>query len=362
VDILSGASRDVLETTDAGGVAMNREGVILLGSALGGLRRVGRDGAAQVITTPDQSRHEIWHAGPVFLPDGNRFLYISFARDPSAREQPRDLYAGALDSRESRLIGPIPSGVQYVEPGCLLFVRDGTLMSVRFDSASLTMSGEPARVADGVSYFKPTGVAEFSASLNGVVTYRPPVGGQTLTWVDRVGQQYPFDISPDGRIVLLGSIDYEGGTGADLYTAPADGSAPPAPFVRTPFNEANGRFSPDGRTVAYHSNEPGTFQVYTRPFLGPGRARQVSTAGGTTPRWSPDGRQLYFRRGTSIFFADMTSEDAEPRLLFDTGRAFVTYEIAPDGERFLLAMADEAAEQVPTRILVNWPSMIDAAR
>jgi Tol biopolymer transport system component len=335
--------------------------------------------------------------------------------------------------------------VRYVEPGYLVFVRDGTLMYVPFDAASLTIGGEPARLADGVSYFKPVGNAEFSASFNGVVTYRPLVGGQSLTWVDRSGQgvgtigptgafatirfsldgsevladvidlkvgtpdlwsygtrrqtatrltfgsdyesnpvmspdgkwlfysadalgvpdvfvkqlgsadadkpfwvesgeQYAQDVSPDGRVVLLTSLDYQSGTATDIYTAAADGSGKPTPFVRTPFVEQNPRFSPDGRTIAYQSNETGSGQIFVKPFPGPGRARQVSTAGGNLPRWSRDG----------------TTADAEPRLLFETDRTFSTFEVAPDGQRFLMAMNDESAQQVPTRVMVNWPARIDA--
>jgi eukaryotic-like serine/threonine-protein kinase len=464
IDTASAATRDVLETEDIYGVAMNRDGDILIGSSLTGLRRLSRDGTAQIITTPDKARHELVHGYPVFLPDGRRFLYISGGRDPSTRAYPPHyLYAGSLDSQESTFLGEIPSRVKYVEPGYLVFVRDGTLMYIRFDAESLTMSGEPARLADGVRYFKPTGDGEFSASFNGVVTYRAPVGGQSLSWVDtsgrRVGtigpasafgvvrfsadgsevvsdvvdlkigtpdlwmfgtrrqtatrltsgsgyesdpvitrdgkslfysgdalgvpdifvkqlgsadedkpfwvnpgEQYASDVSPDGKVVLLRSNDYQSGTGIDIYTAPADGSAAPTPFVKTPFTENNARFSPDGQTVAYQSNETGANQIYTKPFPGPGRARQLSTARGALPRWSADGKQLYFRRANSMFVVDMTAADAEPRLLFDTDRPFSTFEVAPDGQRFLMIMNEEAAEQVPTRVIVNWPAMIGPKR
>lgn len=179
-------------------------------------------------------------------------------------------------------------------------------------------------------------------------------------WVT-AGEQYAQDISPDGKIVLLTTTDYQSGSGVDIFTAATDGSGQPAPFVRTPFTETNPRFSPDGKTVAYQSNETGAPQVYSKPFPGPGRARQVSTAGGTLPRWSADGKQLYFRSANNIFVVDMTTADAEPRLLFETDRSFSTFEVAPDG-RFLMTMNDGSAEQVPTRVIVNWPGMIKSKR
>jgi Tol biopolymer transport system component/predicted Ser/Thr protein kinase len=457
---LSGAPARVVAETISTGAAMNRDGVILLGSSdRGGIMRASaRGGAVEPITTPDSSRHEIWHALPTFLPDGRHFLFINFVRDPTKREQPHSLYAGSLDSKETKLLGEIPSQVAYVEPGYLLFVRDGTLMAVRFDAGSLTLSGEPRAIADGVNYFKPTGEAALSASTNGVLTYRGPAGGQSITWVDRSGQrlgtigpvgsfstmrfapnddgviasvvdrkvgtpdvwlygtkretatrltyspgyednpvpspdgrrlvyagdalgvpdifikelgsaaddraliaetgeQFPEDVSPDGTFLVYTTITY-GETRADLFVARLDGSEKPFPFVRTPFNEQGARFSPDGRSIAYQSNVSGQAQVYLKPFPGPGPARPLSTKGGTTPRWSKDGRQLYFKSGRRIFVVDMTTPDAEPRLLFEADRTFGGFDVAPDGQRFLMIMTDELAQQNPTRVIVNWPELL----
>jgi Tol biopolymer transport system component len=382
-DTVSATTRDLLKTQGfVIGAAMNRDGVILLGGGSGpGLRRVSKDGTTQTITTPDKTRHEEWHGFPVFLRDGQRFLYISVARDPSTREYSHYLYAGSVDSPHSTFLGEIPSQVQVVEPGYLLFVREGTLMYVRFDAKSLAIGGEPARLADGVYYFKPTGQALFSASFDGVLTYRPTVGS-SLTWVDKSGQrvgtigppgafqewirfsadgsevvaavvdwkigtldlwmfgtrrqtasrltshsgtevfpvmlpdgrrlfyssdtnvfvkqlgsadegkpfwvdsgeQYANDVSPDGQVILMTTDDHKSGTGVDIYMAATDGSGTPAPFVKTPFDERDARFSPDGKTVAYQSNETGSFQIYTNRFPGPNRPRPgaVSTSYSST--------------------------------------------------------------------------------
>src|SRR6202030_1842180 len=66
-------------------------------------------------------------------------------------------------------------------------------------------------------------------------------------------------------------------------------------FLRTPFNETAPRFSPDGRWLAYSSDESGRREIYVQPYPGPGGKRQISTEGGTEPVWNPDGRELFYR-------------------------------------------------------------------
>ena len=67
------------------------------------------------------------------------------------------------------------------------------------------------------------------------------------------------------------------------------------PFLRTPFNETAPRFSPDGRWLAYISDESGRFEIYVQPYPGPGGKWQISTEGGTEPVWNPNGRELFYR-------------------------------------------------------------------
>ena len=460
VNATGGAPRSVAEAGDAAGASMNGEGVILLGSVDGaGIRRISsRDGRIEKATTLDQSRHEAAHMFPLFLPGGKRFLFVTFTRDPSKTDQPLFLYAGSLDSKKTTLIGEIPSAVAYVPSGHLLFVRDGTLMAVRFDVDSLAMKGDPEPVAEGVEYFKPTGGAEFSVSANGVLTYRAPIGGQSLVWVDRTGRksatlgpvgqfndfrlapdglsvlasvvdvkigtgdiwsygtrretgmrvtsgpgyeaspvftpdgkrllyandrlgvpdiflkqlgsaeedravvvapglQEPCDVSPDGRFLIFNNDEFAGNH-SDLFVVPLDWSTKPAPFVKTPFSESDARFSPDGKWVAYQSDQSGQHQIYVKPFPGPGEARQISTKGGTQPRWSPNGRQLYFREARKIFVADVTAPDSEPQLLFENPQRFGSFEVSREGDRFLMSMYDDLALQVPTRVIVNWPGLL----
>jgi Tol biopolymer transport system component len=112
----------------------------------------------------------------------------------------------------------------------------------------------------------------------------------------------PSDWSADGRFLLHFSVDPQ--TNADLWVLPLEGDRTPWVLLKTPFSERHGTFSPDGRWVAYQSNESGRNEIYIRPFAGPaasgasasqvGGQWQVSTAGGTFPRWRRDVRELYY--------------------------------------------------------------------
>ena len=115
-------------------------------------------------------------------------------------------------------------------------------------------------------------------------------------------------------------------------------------LVTTPFNEMGPRISPDGRWVAFASDESGSFQVYVTPLPGPGGRYQVSTTGGVTPVWSPDGRRLYYAYGgrleaATLAFAPTISVTAR-ETVFESGSslppAHANYDITPDGKRFVM--------------------------
>jgi Tol biopolymer transport system component len=141
----------------------------------------------------------------------------------------------------------------------------------------------------------------------------------------------------------------------DVYVLPMD-DRKPKPFLATPFVEAFPAFSPDGRWVAYQSNESGRFEVYVQPFPGPGGKWQVSTVGGVRPRWSPKGRELFFRSGGRMMAAPI-----EPGLTFTSGTAQVlfegqfapTYDVTADG-RFLMVRDEQQADLTQLRFVLNW--------
>src|SRR5262249_21779176 len=103
--------------------------------------------------------------------------------------------------------------------------------------------------------------------------------------------KYPTDWSADGRFILFEAVDPT--TNLELWALPAAGGNP-TPFIKTTFGVSHGQFSPDGRWVAYSSNESGKTEIYVAPFPGPGGNWKVSSAGGSEPRWRRDGKELFY--------------------------------------------------------------------
>jgi eukaryotic-like serine/threonine-protein kinase len=147
---------------------------------------------------------------------------------------------------------------------------------------------------------------------------------------------------------------------------PLEGERKGQTFLSTPFDERNSQFSPDGQWVAYRSNESGRFEVYVRPFHGPGGQWQVSTAGGIAPRWRHDGKELYYIAPDARLMAvpittkGTTLEPGTPLTLFQTrivgGGSYINrpqYDVAPDG-RFLINGAMEATAVPPITLIQNW--------
>ncbi len=172
------------------------------------------------------------------------------------------------------------------------------------------------------------------------------------------------DWSQDGRFILYFSPDPK--TGTDLWVLPID-TRTPRLFLATTANELWGQFSPDGRWIAYQSNETGRFEIYVRPFPGPGGPIPISTAGGIYTRWSRDGNELYYVAPDATMMAvrvrrtpTTLSADA-PVALFKTRRVGGgvnvilyghQYDVAPDG-RFLINVEPESNLR-PITLVMNW--------
>ena len=161
--------------------------------------------------------------------------------------------------------------------------------------------------------------------------------------------------------MLSYSVDPE--TAADLWVLPLHDVGKPFPFLRTRFEERRGQFSPDGRWVAYQSGEAGQEQIYVRPFPGSDGQWQISTSGGTQPRWRRDGRELYYISSDNKLMAVPIAVNGsglkpgspvtlfQPRIL--GGRTRPQYDVAPDG-RFLINVVAEDATTLPITVLLNW--------
>jgi Tol biopolymer transport system component len=193
-------------------------------------------------------------------------------------------------------------------------------------------------------------------------------GAEDLLLSDSANK-FPRSVSPDGKLLLY--QEQGGKAGTDLWVlplTPAQSGEKPQPrvFLRTPFNEARGQFSPDGQWVAYASDESEQNEVYAAPFPGPGGKRQISSGGATDPRWRRDGKELFYTTpGGQLMAAEIatrsgTLEVGRVQKLFDgltIPNIGNTYDVSAEGQKFLVVEGGETAPR-PLTLLQNWPASL----
>lgn len=233
-------------------------------------------------------------------------------------------------------------------------VRDG-ITRFTFDAA-----------VDGFPIWSPDGsrIAFESRRKSGSydIWLKPSSGaGTEELLLDTPNDEWPYDWSKDGRFLLYQLTDPK--TGLDLWSLPMTGTdRKPAVVVNTPFLEQNGQFSPDGRWVAYDTNESGRPEIVVQPFPEPSGKWQLSTGGGTQPRWRADGKELYFiapdgtLMAVTVAASGSTFEAGKPVALFPTNVGLIPkaqYAVSRDG-RFLMNQTIEASTAVPITLILNW--------
>jgi Tol biopolymer transport system component/preprotein translocase subunit SecG len=475
IDAAGGPAQVIAEASaEARGGAWGDDGTIIFSPSITGplLKVSASGGAATPATELDSSRGQTSHRWPAFLPGGRRFLY--FGRGD--RKEAQGVYAGSLDSKESKFIlhtevlAVFVPGAPNSSAGHLLFVRGKTIAAQPFDADRLELSGEPVTLADGVLNYPseggPSHYACFSASANGHLAY---LSGDTLltqlAWHDRSGSsavavgpasfyyepsmspdgkkiaagryaegsgpqdiwvldvargaltRFTFDpaidvcplwspdgariifssnrrgrqeiylkvstgagndelllpwehsayadsLTPDGRFLLFEADDPK--TRFDLWLLPLEGERKPAPFLQTEFNETHAQFSPDGRWVAYTSDESGRPEVYVRSFPDRGGKWQVSTSGGDQAQWRRDGREIFYMSPEKKLMAVTVAagdsfEAGAPAELFQTRIPSTSltgdrnhYLAAPDGKRFLVNNLVSEGNTQPITVVLNW--------
>jgi serine/threonine protein kinase/Tol biopolymer transport system component len=169
----------------------------------------------------------------------------------------------------------------------------------------------------------------------------------------------PGSMSPDGQELAL----VEDRAVRKIWIMPLKDRIPHM-FDDSPQYETSPEFSPDGRWIVYASNESGRYEIYVRPYPGPGGKWQISTEGGTEPVWNPKGRELFFRNGQKMMAVNYTAQPMfsadKPKMLFEgsyvlTPRSFPDYDVSPDGQRFLMLKAPEQAQApAPINVVLNW--------
>jgi Tol biopolymer transport system component len=190
--------------------------------------------------------------------------------------------------------------------------------------------------------------------------------------LDAGASMSPTQWSTDGKWLVYSAA--KDTNGFSLWAWPADGSGEPIQVARTRLNATHGRLSPDSKWLAYASDESSEWQVYVQPFppKADGERQQVSSNGGSEPRWRRDGKELfYLSPGDKMMSVPVTTEPSfqasAARPLFDVlvpmfGNVYRTsYAVSADGQRFLVSTRVEAMAP-PISVIVNWPSLLQRPR
>src|SRR5262249_22305576 len=171
--------------------------------------------------------------------------------------------------------------------------------------------------------------------------------------------------TPDAQGLIVYAL---GTNGEDIFTLPLDRKASLTPFLRTPASEKAPALSPDGRWIAYCSDEAGRDEIYVQPYPGPGGKIQVSTEGGAEPVWARSGRELFYRQGDKMMAVEVTTHPSfsasTPRVLFEGRftrghRGHTNYDVSPDGSRFLMIQGQESGAS-PIHVVLDWSAELSS--
>ena len=267
----------------------------------------------------------------------------------------------------------------FVEPR---FSPDGRRLAVEIITGSASDSwvydierGTATRLtfgdgADQAPQWSPDGASIVWAAEreDGVNLYRRSSDGSGEETALTQGAEAKFasSWSPDGRYILFTEVNAQ--TGNDIVLLDLNGGGETLPYLATEGSEAEGAFAPDGRWVAYQSSESGREEVYARPFPMRGGKWQISVDGGTHPRWSKSGKELYYRRENAVWVVavDITGDALRagtPEKVFEGpflqanlgGNTYADYDVSPDGQRFAMLRGEGSQAVADHMILVlDW--------
>jgi Tol biopolymer transport system component len=344
---------------------------------------------------------------PVWSPTG----HLLFARDGAVLaaefdEESIQVRGAATEVLAAGVVGASNRGtlgMQLAANGTLLFLpkgygaqrlvsvaRDGSAVALnlptrKYDSPRLSPDGRRVLVGIDYSYLEayhlergtrsqltapslsnifPTwnreGTRVVSRGYNGLFWFSADGSGRQALIQGGISNDYPTGPGPDADSVLVTRVLPE--TSGDLYLLSLSGAFPPRSLVSTKAYEGGAQLSPDGRWLVFVSNETGQYEIYVGRFPELDRKWQVSEGGGTQPRWSVNGREIYYRNGLVVTAVSFDGGLAEPVLrkplaLFadeydlGLGNTIPNYDVTPDG-RFLMLRREPSG--APLRIVLNW--------
>ncbi|MGH9315593.1 MAG: hypothetical protein ACRD1P_00560, partial [Thermoanaerobaculia bacterium] len=192
-------------------------------------------------------------------------------------------------------------------------------------------------------------------------------GSGEEVFLESPDSRFPADWSRDGRFISFSTIRAQGKRNIQLWAVSVAEDRRVFPLATEALTQVDSRFSPDGHWIAYASDESGKFEVYVRPFPGPGGKWQVSTAGGGVPHWRGDGKELlYLSLDNKIMAvpvqADSTFHKDSPVALFATHPSPVfgaPYDVSADGKRFLVNSVSADQGSPPLSLVVHWPALLE---
>jgi dipeptidyl aminopeptidase/acylaminoacyl peptidase len=231
--------------------------------------------------------------------------------------------------------------------------------------------GEPYK---GFSVWSPGGDRIAVTWLGGKAIETLPVFGGTdgdVLWEAEAGEDLrlvAYDWSPDGSVLLAGEwVPGEDGQ-YDIWVLPLDTDRAPYPLTETPYSESDPALSPDGRWMAYTSEESGQYEVYVTSFPNRSRKWQLSKDGGESPRWSQRGDELFYLDLDDVLMAvpvDLEGDSfvhGSGSALFQTQVARGYFSASPDGDRFLIVEREEKAAPSQINLLVGWQQLLEGRR
>jgi hypothetical protein len=337
------------------------------------------------VLNPDPAKGEQAYLWPKFLPDGQHFVFFDRTDSPETT----GVYAGSLGEADRHMLFGSGSNAVFAPSaggesrgsGYLLFSKGGSLISLAFSESRLQVEGDPVTLAEDIGTFDSLSLTSVSVSNNGVLAYQS-AGRQTrqLAWVDRTGRLLSFvggpadygspRISSGGSLITVEKLG-PGGKLAETLILDAEGKAAsgtdvPSGFLFNETSEEVGAVSPDGKWLAYESQDSGNSEVFVQPNSVPSDSRsrrKVSAGGGYSPRWRRDQKEIYYLAASGDLMS-VTLRLAEGGLEFDGARALFrtrllsktrnSFDVAPDGQSFLLNLPLEDATSSPITVVTNW--------
>lgn len=352
IDALGGRPQALCDVGEYSGGAWNRDGIILFGG-IQGLNRVSSQGGTPELATKVAPKEEA-HRWPSFLPDGRHFVFLGDADTTEAHH----LRVGSLDSQDSQTLFGAISRVAFAPPGYLLYVNQGALVAVPFDTSSLKVTGEPVTIAERIANVGDNHEFDFSVSDEGTLAYQAGSVASQFTWFDRAGKKLGvigepsasdyIALSPDGNSAAAGLLDADGRE-SDVWIYDLKRGAT-SRLTFDPLGDGNPLWSPDGTRIVFGSNRNGTGEVdlYEKAANGAGDEQVLlkSPSAKFPTSWSRDGQFILFEnwvlqsKGTIWLLSMSGNREAKPLLqstAFNQGAA----QFSPDAH-FIAYVSDES--------------------